>query len=156
MSDDVGVGNFIDPITKTARKVAERAFDKRCRSLAGPITSNFIQARSTSIMAVVFKGTTTKDLNSGKGGAPKREIHYIKVGKMNRKGVAAAIGGTLVDHLGHKTAGDFHISLVTKVNGKERALNVTADDVVFRTGTSNRWQVITKAGFKKRFPDVKI
>jgi len=107
-------------------------------------------------MAVSLKNVTTKDKNSGGKGTPKREVHYIKVGKGNRKGVAQLIGGALVDHLGHRTAGDFHILLVTKVNGKEKSLHVTADDVVFKTGTSDRWQVITKAGFKKRFPDVKI
>lgn len=106
-------------------------------------------------MAVQFKHVSTKDLNSGRGGCPKREVHYIKVNKGNRKGTAAAIGGQLIDHLGHRV-GDFHIVLTTKVNGKQRDINVSANDVVFRTGTSNRYQVMTVKGFRKRFPDVKI
>jgi len=107
-------------------------------------------------MAVSLKTITTKDKNSGRGGSPKREVHFTKVGKGNRKGVAQLIGGTLVDHYGHRSGSDFHINLVTKVNGKEKCINVTSDDVVFKTGTSDRWQVITKAGFNKRFPEAKV
>ena len=106
-------------------------------------------------MAVSTKTIKTKDLNSGRGGQPKREVHYIKVGKGNRKGTAETIGGELFDHLGHK-AGDFHIVLKTRINGKEQSVKITAGDVVFRTGTSKRWQVITLKGFKRRFPEAKI
>ena len=107
-------------------------------------------------MAVSTKSIRTLDMNSGSPSGPhKRNVHYIKVGKGNRKGTAETIGGQLYDHLGHKT-GDFHIVLKTRVNGKDKTINVTADDVVFRTETSKRWQVITKAGFKKRFPEARI
>lgn len=34
--------------------------------------------------------------------------------------------------------------------------NVEAGDVVFQTGTSNRWQVLTLKGFRKRFPNAQI
>lgn len=77
-------------------------------------------------------------------------VHYIKVNKANKKGAAAAFGGTLYLHDGHPT-GDFHIDLVTKVNDKPRTLNVETGDFVFRTGESNRWQVLSTAGFNKRF-----
>jgi hypothetical protein len=106
-------------------------------------------------MATTFKTITTKDLNSGAKGTPSRQVHFAKVGKMNRTKVAQEIGGTLVDHLGHPT-GDFHINLTTRVNGKERTLSLEKDHVVFRTGTSKRWQVITKTGFNRRFPDAKL
>ncbi len=106
-------------------------------------------------MAVSTKTIETKDIRSGRSGLPTREVHYIKIGKGNRKGAAAAIGGELFDHLGARE-GDFHIVLVTKVNGRVRTLRVKEGDVVFRTDFHKRWQVITKAGFKKRFPESKI
>ena len=106
-------------------------------------------------MATILKTITTKDTNSGGKGTPKREVHFVKVGKTNREKVAKLIGGTLVDHLGHDT-GDFHINLTTKVNGKEKTLNLEKNDIVFTTGTSSRWQVITLKGFNRRFPDAKV
>lgn len=106
-------------------------------------------------MATAFKTITTKDTNSGGKGTPKREVHFAKIGKVNRKKIAQEIGGVLVDHLGHPV-GDFHIQLETKVNGKVKDLSLEKNDVVFRTGTSKRWQVITLKGFNRRFPDAKI
>ena len=103
-------------------------------------------------MAVTVKEIRTNDTRSGKAGAPIRTVNYIKILKGNRKGAAAACGGQLYDH----ADGSFHINLVTKVNGKVKTLTVGVGDVVFRTGTSNRWQVITKKGFQKRFPQSKI
>lgn len=105
-------------------------------------------------MAVSLKSISTLDMNSGTS-AHEREVHYIKIGKGNRKGAAILIDGKLYDHLG-KRDGDFHIVLVTKVNGKVKTLNIKADDFVFRTNDSERWQVITKAGFKKRFPKARV
>lgn len=107
-------------------------------------------------MAVTPKTVVTTDNNSGRGKRSGIPVHYVKVGKGNRKGTAALIGGRLVDHLGHKTLGDFHIFLKTKVNKKDRELNVQATNVVFRTGKSERWQVLTLQGFRKRFPQIKI
>ena len=103
-------------------------------------------------MAVQAKTIRTPDRNSGRAGTPNREVHYIKILKGNRKGAAAAIGGALHDHYDN----NFHIILCTKVNGKEQTLSLTAGDVVFRTGESNRWQVLTRKGFNKRFPLAKI
>ena len=108
------------------------------------------------IMAVTPKTAITADRNSGSVGAPQRFVHYIKLGKGNRKGTAQTIGGTLYDHLGNKTAGDFHIVLVTKINNVVKTVNLEAGDVVFRTGTSKRWQVITLKGFKRRFPELRV
>lgn len=142
-----------DPLEKGRRERATKAFDKRCRSLAGPVKITYTKENSN--MATAFKTITTPDTNSGRGGKPKREVHYAKVGKTNRVKIAKEIGGTLVDHLGHPT-GDFHIELQTKVNGKVKDLSLEKNDVVFRTGTSNRWQVITLKGFNRRFPLAKL
>ena len=105
-------------------------------------------------MATALKTISTLDLNSGSG-PRKREVHYLRVGKLNRKKIASIIGGELYDHLGH-TTGDFHIVLVTKVNGKVKTINLEKNDVVFQTGTSNRWQAMSSRAFKKRFPEAKI
>jgi hypothetical protein len=105
-------------------------------------------------MAVKTKTIRTLDKNSGSK-PHVRTVHYIKLGKHNRKGTAEAIGGMLVDHLG-APVGDFHIQLTTKVNRKERTLSLEAGDIVFRTNASKRWQVLTKKGFKKRFPLAKL
>ena len=106
-------------------------------------------------MSVSTKTISTLDTNAGGKSPRKREVHYKKVLKSNRKGVAALIGGELYDHLGHDT-GDFHIILTTKVNGKVKDLSVETGDVVFQTGTSNRWQAMSLRSFKKRFPEAKI
>lgn len=105
-------------------------------------------------MAAKIKTISTLDINSGRG-SRRREVHFIRVGKTNRKAVAQTIAGELYDHEGH-TTGDFHIVLVTKVNGKEKTLNLEKDDIVFQTGTSNRWQAMSKRAFKKRFPEVTV
>lgn len=106
-------------------------------------------------MAVSTKTILTLDMNSGAKKAHNRNVHYIKVFKNNRKGTAAAVGGELHDHLGAKN-GDFHISLVTKVNGKFKTVQLNKGDVVFQTEDSNRWQVMTLKGFQKRFPEAKV
>lgn len=106
-------------------------------------------------MAVSTKTLYTADTNSGLAGRPMRAVHYVKVGKGNRKGTATLIGGVLKEHLGKKE-GDFHIVLDTKVNGKEKTLKLHAGDVVFKTDSSNRWQVLTLKGFRKRFPETRI
>lgn len=107
-------------------------------------------------MAVSTRTIFTQDNNSGRKGTPCREVHYIKVRQNNRKGSAACIGGTLVDHLNHRSGLDFHINLVTRVNSEYRMLKIWPGDVVFRTGDSNRWQVMSLRGFRKRFPNAKI
>lgn len=82
-------------------------------------------------------------------------IHYIKVGKGNKKGAAEAIGGKLVEHKNHAT-GDFHIVLETTVNGKPKQLNLEAGDIVFRVNDNKRWQAGTRESLKKRFPTAKF
>lgn len=98
-------------------------------------------------MAVQIRSLATKDKFSK---AKKSMIHYIKVNKGNKKGAAEAIGGQLINHPGHKT-GDFHIVLVTVVNGKEKLLEIETGDIVFRTNANKRWQVGTVESLKKRF-----
>lgn len=107
-------------------------------------------------MAVTVKKITTIDTRSGRAGTPERDVHYIKVGKGNRKGTAEAVGGQLYDHVGNKSLGDFHINLVTTVNKKTKTIILQAGDVVFKTGTSDRWQAISLKGFRKRFPEARI
>lgn len=107
-------------------------------------------------MAVTPKTVVTVDNNSGRGKRSGIPVHYVKVGKGNRKGTAKLIGGQLYDHLGHKTLGDFHIVLSTFVNKKPKTVNLEAGHVVFTTGKSDRWQVMTLQGFRKRFPNVKV
>ena len=74
-------------------------------------------------------------------------VHSISVNNSNKKGAAAAIGGELVTN----PDGSWHIVLNTKVNGRKTKYLVFAGQIVFRTGTSNRWQVLGKQGFNKRF-----
>lgn len=107
-------------------------------------------------MAVTIKKITTVDTRSGRAGTPERVVNYIKLGKGNRKGTAAAVDGVLYDHVGNKNLGDFHINMVTVVNKKDKTLVLQAGDVVFKTGTSDRWQAMTLAGFRKRFPEARI
>lgn len=103
-------------------------------------------------MAVQIKSLETKDKFSS---AKKSTVHYVKITKSNKKGAAAAIGGTLHEHAGHK-AGDFHIELKTVRNDRPAVFHVEAGQIVFRTGTSKRWQVGDAQTLAKRFPGVKF
>lgn len=100
-------------------------------------------------MAVATKHEVSKNL----------DVHFVHVKKTNRKGASQLIGGTLCDHEGH-ISGDFHTVLRTTVNAKPRTINVEAGDIVFYTTSGKRkavrWQVLSKADFKKRFPSFKV
>lgn len=103
-------------------------------------------------MAVKVRSLRTKDKFSS---TKSSTIHYIKVNKSNKKGAAEAIGGQLFEHPNHAT-GDFHITLVTTVNGVSKTLSIESGDIVFRTNNNKRWQVGTTESLKKRFPQAKF
>lgn len=104
-------------------------------------------------MAVQIKTVRTKDMNSGSPSGPrKRDVHYIKINKGNRKGANDHFGGKLVV----RSNGVWWIELDTKRNGKPVTIEVKSGDIVFRTDKLNRWQVMSARGFKKRFPEAKI
>lgn len=101
-------------------------------------------------MAVATKTTRFKSNNK------TIDVHHIIVNKGNKKGAAAAIGGTLVQSVNREgEVTSWFIDLDTTVNNKPRTVVVLNGDYVFRTGTNNRWQVLSRAMFNKRFSVVK-
>jgi hypothetical protein len=103
-------------------------------------------------MAVKTKSISTRDVHSRNSTSV---VHYVKLTKSNKKGVAELVGGQLIEHKG-RNVGDFHIFLKSTVNGKPRTLNLESGDIVFRTGKNTRWQSGTRESLKKRFPNAKF
>lgn len=103
-------------------------------------------------MAVSIKTTQFTDNNKKK----LTDVHHVSVNNSNKKGAAAAFGGNVilnVDKRGMETG--WFIDLETIVNNQRRLVIVQAGDIVFRTNTNNRWQVLSKPSFNKRFSVVK-
>jgi hypothetical protein len=145
---DTQANRYFDPQAASRKKAVDRLLDRRSQELAGPVVTTYTKPKENDIMAVAVKQIKTLDTNSGRG-ARTRDVHFIKVTKVNRKGAAEAVGGEY-------SPGDETLSLVTKVNGKQKTLQVGPGEVIFRTDLNTRWQVMTKRGFNRRFPDANI
>jgi hypothetical protein len=145
---DTQANRYFDPQAAARKKAVDKLLDRRSNELAGPVVTTYMKPKEKHIMAVSVKTLKTLDTNSGRG-SRVREVHFIKVTKVNRKGAAAATGGSY-------SPGDEQLALPTTVNGHKKTLLVGPGDVIFRTESNKRWQVIGKRGFNRRFPDANI